>query len=74
MWVHRINQDHRVYGEFHHLMPQLTEDKQRFQMYFRMNKKEFYSLLKKIGFNLEKRLTQLKESILPEERLALCLR
>lgn len=70
-WVHPINLNRKVYGEFHHLM---LEDEQRFQMYFRMNKEEFYSLLEMIGPEIEKRTTQLRESISPEQRLALCLR
>lgn len=73
-WVHPINLNRKLYGEFHHLMPKLLEDEQRFQMYFRMNKDEFYYLLEMIGPEIEKRTTQLRESISPEQRLALCLR
>nr|CAH7755884.1 unnamed protein product [Callosobruchus chinensis] len=55
-------------------MPQLIEDEERFKWYFRMTKTEFYYLLSLVGPKIEKRSTQLRESIPSEIRLAVCLR
>jgi hypothetical protein len=74
MWVHPINCNRRLHGEFHQLMPQLLEDEGRSQLYYRMSKVEFYHLLNMVARKLEKCSTQFRESISPEERLAVCLR
>jgi hypothetical protein len=74
MWVHSINYDWRLHGEFHQLMPQLLEDGGRFLLYHRMSKVEFYHLLNMIAPKLRKCSTQFRESISPEERPAVCLR
>jgi hypothetical protein len=41
MWVHPINYDRPLHGEFHQLMLQLLEDGGRFLLYYRMSKVEF---------------------------------
>jgi hypothetical protein len=52
MWVHPINYDRRLHGEFHQLMPQLLEDGSRFLLYYRMSKVEFYHLLNTVARKL----------------------
>jgi hypothetical protein len=74
MWVHPINYDRRLHDEFHQLMPQLLEDEGRRLLYCRMSKVEFYRLLNMVAPKLEKCSTQFRESISPQERLAVCLR
>jgi hypothetical protein len=74
MWVHPINYDRRLHGEFHQRMPQLLEDEGSFLLYYRLSKVEFYHLLNMVAPKLEKCSTQIRASISPEEILAVCLR
>nr|CAH7730208.1 unnamed protein product [Callosobruchus chinensis] len=72
--MHPINMEREKFGEFQNLVPQLIEDEERFKCYFRMTKTEFYYLLSLVGPKIEKRYTQLRESIPAKIRLAVCLR
>ena len=69
-----INAKRESLGEFHHLFPQLLSEEDRFVMYFRMTKEEFYNLLHIIKPAITKSNTQLRKCIPAEERLAVCLR
>lgn len=69
-----INAERDSLGEFHHLFPQLLSQEDRFVMYIRMTKEEFYNLLHIIKPAITKSNTQLKKCIAAEERLAVCLR
>lgn len=40
-WVHLINQERAMYGEYHTLYKNLLRDSERFHIYFRMNESEF---------------------------------
>ena len=44
VWVHDINMQRKKKGEFHHLVKELEEHPNRYEMYFRMTKEEFYFL------------------------------
>jgi len=73
-WVHDVNMKRREFGEFHHLMKQLRQDKVKFKEYFRMSNNHFEHLLSLIKDDIEKKEVNYGESISAEERLALCLR
>ena len=51
-WVHEINEARAEYGEYHHLMPKLREDKQKFTEHFRMSSStsiHYWTTLKRIS-------------------------
>jgi hypothetical protein len=60
-------------SEFHHLVKELEEHPNRYEMYFRMTKEEFNFLHDLIRGDIS-RNTQLREAISTEEKLAVCLR
>lgn len=74
LWVHEINLGRRQYGEFHTLMPQLRQDEKRFFIYFRMTSETFDGIVDLIKEDIIKQDTNYRESIPPEERLAIALR
>lgn len=55
-------------------MPQLQKDPKRFYIYFRMTNACFEEILSFISEDIRKRDTNYRESISPEERLAITLR
>lgn len=73
-WVHPINVKRETCGEFHLLFPDLKQDEQRFQSYFRMLPQTFYAILDLITVDLQKQETNYRKPVSPEERLALTLR
>ena len=44
-WVHEINRVRPEFGKYHHLMPQLRNDKAKFKDYLRMSSSTFDLLL-----------------------------
>ena len=56
-----INAQRDSFGEFHHLFPQLLSEEDRFVIYFRMTKEEFYNLLHIIQPTITKSNTQLRK-------------
>lgn len=49
VWIHKINLKRKEKGEFHHLVQELEEPPDRYEMYFRMTNLNFYMIsLKKI--------------------------
>lgn len=73
--VHEINRDRPVFGEYHHLFPQLKGDKSRFRSYIRMQIETFNYILENIEESLTKNWGNWHQRpILPEERLVICLR
>ncbi|XP_039652101.1 uncharacterized protein LOC120556524 [Perca fluviatilis] len=73
-WVLPILQDRRSIGEYHRLVQELRLDDHLFQGYFRLTKEHFDNLLSRVGPRIAKRDTQMRTSIGPAERLAICLR
>lgn len=73
-WVHDINTKRPVFGEHHHLFPDLLRDKTKFIQYFRMSQERFYELLNLIKPAIERQDTKFRKAISAEERLATCLR
>lgn len=73
--VHPINKERSVFGEYHHLFPQLKSDPERFKKYVRMDLPTFNYLLSKTTDSLTKKWCNLhSQRILPEEKLVLTLR
>lgn len=73
-WCHNINRKRLTLGEYHTLFPDLIEDDTKFFQYFRMTHEKFDSLLKILEPELQKCDTNVRDSIGPKERLAICLR
>ena len=73
-WVREINVEHKEFGEFHTLMPELRQDEKRFYIYFRMPSKCFDEILSLIKEDITKMDTNYLEATSAEERLAITLR
>ena len=74
MWVHDINMKRKGKDEFHHLVKEIEEHPNRCEMYFRKTKEEFNFLHDLIRGDIKTRITQFREAISTEEKLAVCLR
>lgn len=73
--VHSVNKLRGIFGEYHHLFPQLRCDSERFFEYCRMDCTTFDYILEKIKHRTLKNWCNLhKQKILPEERLVVTLR
>lgn len=73
-WVHSINEKRAKYGEFHHLVPELELDEERFKTYFRLNPEQYNEVLSLIDEDIKKNDTNYRKAISAKERLAICLR
>ena len=70
-WIHR----RRQLGAHHALMKKLeSEDPQSYRNFIRMDKQDFDELLTKVTPFIQRRDTNMRESITPTERLSLTLR
>ena len=58
------------YGEYYHLAPQIRQDLDKFKEYFRMTPATFNHLLLTVQPIIEKKTTNWRKPIPPEERLA----
>lgn len=74
MWVHPIVAARYHKGAFRNLMVQLRQDDTKFFNYFRMSASSFDELLGLVQHDLQKQDTSFRQSISPEEKLAICLR
>ncbi|GFS03487.1 hypothetical protein ElyMa_006472200 [Elysia marginata] len=72
-WVHKVHQCRGKYGEYHHLMDQVLLDEEKCLSYVRMKPTTFQLLLDKVGPYLEKRTTNFRKPLSPEERLIITL-
>ena len=70
-WVHKIHQCRPTYGEYHHLLEQVLSDDEKCLSYIRMKSSTFKRLLDKVGPFLQKRTTNFRKPLPPEERLVL---
>jgi len=66
VWVHDINMKLKEKGEFHHLVKELEEHPNHYEMYFRMTKEEFNFLHDLIRGDKKTRNTQFREAISTE--------
>lgn len=74
IWIHSINLERHLHGEYHTLLPELRKDEERFYIYFRMTSDCFDEILNLIKSEICKQDTNYREAITPEERLAIALR
>ena len=73
MWVHPINKRRQEFGVFHHLVAELSLDRDRHLKYFRMSPEKMDDL-SLIGPDLTTQSTNFRQSIHPKQRLAVTLR
>lgn len=74
-WVRPILLRREQCGEFHTLVQEMREsDPNAHQRYFRMSVAEFDEILDKVAPGIAKACTQLRDPIVPAERLAITLR
>ena len=73
-WVHDINMERQLYGEYHKLIPELRKDEKRFHMYFWMNTAQFDYLEQLLKPHIKKEATNYRMPITVGERLAVTLR
>ncbi|CAI6359621.1 unnamed protein product [Macrosiphum euphorbiae] len=73
-WVHNINKERDILGEYTTLIPQLKADPTRFFIYFRMIPDCFDEILGWISDEICKIPTNFRMPIPPSERLAIALR
>ena len=74
VWVHDINMKRKEKGEFHHLVKELAEHPNYYEMYFTMSKEEFNFLHDLIRGDIKTRNMQFREAISTEKKLVVCLR
>lgn len=74
IWIHDINREREVEGQFHTLYPKLRRDEKRFYDTYRMYTESFDEILNMIKFDITKSYTEFRRPIGPEERLAITLR
>lgn len=73
--VHPVNQKRNIFGEYHHLYPDLLGFPQKFRDYTRMEIETFEYILSKIQVRLTKQWTNfVKQPITPREKLIITLR
>jgi hypothetical protein len=73
-WVHDINLQRHVSGEYQTLMEQLRRDERRFYIYFWKTTDKFDEVLSMIKDDTRKMDTNYREAISPDEHLAIALR
>ncbi len=61
LWIHNINEQREIYGEFGHLVMDLRLDENRFKTYFRMTPTEFDILLSKVSPLIQKRCSNFRQ-------------
>lgn len=74
MWVREIFLHREQLGEYHHLVPQLLNDEEKFYGYFRMNLNSWNKLVLKLKPLIFIGETYFRKSICFEERLTITIR
>ena len=72
-WVHPINHERHLKGEYFVLYPDLRKWPEKFYRWFRMEIEEFDEILRMIEPKLRKQQNNYRESMGPEEMLAITL-
>ena len=73
-WVHPINKERHLKGEYFTLYPELREYPEKFFRWFRMSIEQFDFLLQELTPSLQKQNNNYRASVSPEERLVVTLR
>ena len=62
-WIHRINMQREIYGEFYHIVDEVVIDEEKCLSYIRMSPCTFHSLLDLIAPYITKRETNFRNPI-----------
>ena len=73
-WVHPINENRYIKGEFYTLYQELRQYPEKFFRWYRMSMEQFDFLLGKLKPGLQKQNNNYRDSICAEERLVVTLR
>ena len=73
-WVHPIDEERHLKGEYFTLYPELREYPEKFLRWFRMSTEQFDFLLQELTPSLQKQNNNYRASVCPEERLVVTLR
>ena len=73
-WVHPINENRYIKGEFYSLYQELRQYPEKFFRWYRMSMEQFDFLLGKLKPGLQKQNNNYRNSICAEERLFVTLR
>ena len=73
-WVHPLNAVRLDVGQYHTIIDDLRDDKEKFFQYFRMSHESFQELLDMLRPHIQKADTNMRRCISTEERLAIILR
>ena len=74
IWMHPLTTQRISVGQYYTIMYELRQDTEKFFNYFRMSQNTFDELLSVIKNYIQKEDTRMRDSISPEERLAITLR
>ena len=74
MWVHPLTNARLYQGQYYTIMTELRNDNEKFFNFFRMSQNTFNELLSLIKDQIQKQDTNMRDSIQPEQRLAITLR
>ena len=74
MWIHPLNLMRPREGHYHTIMNHLRNDNTKFYNFYRMTQASFDELLILLEPHIRKKDTSFRQSISPEERLAMTLR
>lgn len=74
LWVHPINNNRLLQGEFYTLYEELKADDGKFFNYFRMSYPTFEELVARVTDDIKLQDTNMRPSIPPEEAVALSIR
>lgn len=73
-WIHPIDRNRDIHGDYNHLIAELRKDAQLFKKYFRLTVEQFDIVLSMIGSSIQLQNTRWRCSIEPGQQLAVCLR
>lgn len=73
-WVHKMLKARHAEGEFWQIQRHLSDDEEKFFIYFRMDRYLFNYILSFIGKDITKKNTKFRQAITPIEKIAVTLR
>ena len=74
MWVHPLTNARLYHGQYYTIMTELRNDNEKFFNFFRMSQNTFNELLSVIKNYIQRQDTNMRDSIQPEQRLAITVR
>jgi len=64
-WIHPIDRNRDIHGDYNHLIPELRTDAQLFKKYFRLTVEQFDIVLSMIGSSIQLQNTRWRRNCLP---------